>query len=311
MLRARFLAGLSLLAAVLLAAGCMKSEEWRPTSAAYRAALPNTEAAPARDAGEAGQADRRLAEQALTGPGAAVAPPAEQALRKIIYSANVELVVENFEGVPERVAALVKQYDGYIADSSIAGASGASRRATWKLRVPVEKFESFVASAKALGELVRAGTSSADVSEEYYDVEARIRNKTKEEQRLIALLEDRPGKLEDVIAIERELSRVREEIERMQGRMRVLTDLTSLTTVTLTIAEIRNYEPPQAATLATRIRRSFTGSVESIRTFFENLLIGAASLAPWIPLWGALGLVAWRGARKLWRRLLSLPQLQQ
>ena len=140
--------------------------------------------------------------------------------RKIIYSANVELVVEDFDGMADKVAALAKQFDAYVAGSNLTGSTGETRRGNWKLRVPTARFDEFVAAAKGLGELQSAGTTSKDVSEEYYDVDARIRNKTKEEERLLKLLEERPGKLEDVIAIERELSRVRGELERMQGRMR-------------------------------------------------------------------------------------------
>jgi hypothetical protein len=174
------------------------------------------------------------------------------------------------------------------------------------VRVPVERFESFVNSAKGLGELISAGTNSQDVSEEFYDVEARLRNKTKEEERLLKLLEDRPGKLEDVIAIERELSRVREEIERMQGRLRVLTDLTTLTTVTLTINEIKNYEPPQTATLTTRIRRSFGGSVDSLRLFGEGLLVGTAAFVPWLPLLAIAAAIIYWVTRKTVRKARSL-----
>jgi len=59
--------------------------------------------------------------------------------------------------------------------------------------VPVARFDEFLAGAKKLGEVIEQGTSSQDVSEEYYDVEARIRNKTKEEERLLKLLEERPA----------------------------------------------------------------------------------------------------------------------
>jgi hypothetical protein len=204
--------------------------------------------------------------------------------RKIVYTAQIELAVEDFSGVPDRLFGLVKKFDAYVADSSLSGSTGDNRRGTWKIRVPVARFDEFVGAAKGLGELIRAGTSSRDVSEEYYDVDARIRNKTKEEERLLKLLEERPGKLEDVIAIERELSRVREELERMQGRLRVLADLTSLTTVDLTITEIRDYEPPQAPTLATRVRRTFGDSVAALRYASEQLLLGAVALAPWLPL---------------------------
>jgi hypothetical protein len=202
--------------------------------------------------------------------------------RTIIYTANVQLAVEDFTGVPERVKELVAKAGGYVASSNLSGSTGSSRHGTWTIRVPVDRFDEFVSASKELGELISSGTSSSDVSEEYYDVEARIRNKTKEEERLLKLLEERPGKLEDVIAIERELSRVREELERMQGRMRLLQDLTSLTTVELSIKEIRGYEPPQTPTLATRVRRSFNESLAALQNTGEWLLLAVVGIAPWL-----------------------------
>jgi hypothetical protein len=224
--------------------------------------------------------------------------------RKIIYTANVDLVVEDFSPMPERVGALVKKYDAYVAGSSLTGKAGDSRRATWKIRVPVARFDEFVAAAKELGELVTASTTSQDVSEEYYDVDARIRNKTKEEERLLKLLEERPGKLEDVIAIERELSRVREELERMQGRLRVLADMTSMTTVQLSVSEIRGYEPPQAATFVTRTARALDGSLTALLAAGEAIVIAVVIAAPWLPAFILALALAYYCARKC-RRLLS------
>lgn len=218
--------------------------------------------------------------------------------RKIIYDAEIELVVEDFDGMGQKVIELVKQFDAYVADSDFSGASGDNRRGKWKIRVPVDRFEEFIPAAKGLGELLRAGTSSRDVSEEYYDVDARIRNKTKEEARLLKLLEERPGKLEDVIAIERELSRVREELERMQGRLRVLADLTSMTTVEVTIVEIRDYEPTDAPTLATRVRRSFAGSAATLISAGEGLLLAGVAAAPWLPVLAVVLAPAYLGLRR-------------
>ena len=223
--------------------------------------------------------------------------------RKVIYRATVELVVEDFSGASERVVTLVRQFDGYVADTSVAGSAGENRRGQWRIRVPVSRLDELVGAVKGLGELVRATTASQDVSEEYYDVDVRIRNKTKEEERLLKLLEERPGKLADVIAIERELSRVREELERIQGRMRVLTDLTSMTTVELSITEIRGYVPPEAPTLATRIARAFHGSVSQLSSSAEQFLIGAVAAAPWLPLMVVGAVVVAVGYRRARRRL--------
>jgi len=223
--------------------------------------------------------------------------------RKIIYNGHVEVAVEDFTGVPDRVLALVKQFGAYVADSTTTGSKGETRRGVWKLRVPVARFEEFFKAARGLGELVTSGISSRDVSEEYYDVDARIRNKTKEEERLLTLLEERPGKLEDVIAIERELSRVREELERMQGRMRVLADLTTLTTVDLTVVEIKGYQPAESPTLAIRARRALEQSLTGLRTGGEDLLVAAVAAAPWLGLLAIVGVPGYFAARRMVRRL--------
>lgn len=223
--------------------------------------------------------------------------------RKIIYTANVDLRVENFSETPARVVELVKSHEAFVSNSELTGATGTSRHGHWTIRVPVARFESFLEAAKGLGELVSAGVQSQDVSEEYFDVEARIRNKTKEEERLIELLEERPGELKDVLTIERELSRVREEAERMQGRMRVLVDRTTLTTVHLVVQEFRKYMPEKAPNFRTQAARSFHASLRDVRSAGEALAVGLAGLAPWLPIWAVgLGGAFWI-ARRAWRKM--------
>jgi hypothetical protein len=228
--------------------------------------------------------------------------------RKIIYSATIDIVVESFGSITDDVVALAKRFDAYIADSRLSGASGTNRSGTWKIRVPIARFEEFVNQAKDLGELRSAATESQDVSEEYYDVDARIRNKTKEEERLLKLLEEHPGKLQEVITIERELSRVHEELERMQGRLRVLADLTTMTTVNLVITEIRNYEPPRAPSFATRVRRAFEGSIESLQSTGEEAVVAAAALAPWLTVLGICAVPCYGIAHRLRRRGRNVAQ---
>jgi prepilin-type N-terminal cleavage/methylation domain-containing protein len=225
---------------------------------------------------------------------------------KIIYAATIELDTDDFPATADKVVALVKQCAGYVASSNTTGTLGESRHATWTVRVPVDRFDEFVAAAKTLGELTTANVTSQDVSEEYQDVEARIRNKTKEEARLLELLEERPGKLEDVIAIERELSRVREELERMQGRMRFLNDRTALTTVQVVVTEVVAYEPAEAPNLATRVRRSFTASLTALATVGENLAVGIVVLAPWLVVLAILAVVAYPAWRVIARRTRAM-----
>ncbi|MBA4018774.1 MAG: DUF4349 domain-containing protein [Pirellula sp.] len=251
-------------------------------------------------AGDASPSRAAVATSDLKLEAGVVGRPVEN--RKIIYRAKIELAVEDFGPVPASVAELVKKFDGYVADSTLGGTPGVARRGTWKVRVPVARFDEFVTSAKGLGELVNASTQSEDVSDEYFDIEARIRNKTKEEERLLKLLEERTGKLADVIEVERELSRVREETERMQGRIRVMADLTAFTTVDINVNEIRGYVPPAAPDLSTRIRRTFAESVNELRMFGEELLVGFVGFGPWIPVLLICFAPPYLVIRRNWRR---------
>jgi Domain of unknown function (DUF4349) len=232
----------------------------------------------------------------------AVATTATGLSRQIIYSADIDVVVESFDGIAEQVVAIVKRFDAYVADSNLSGSTGASHNGTWTVRVPVARFEEFVDAAKGIGELRSAKTESQDISEEYYDNNARARNKTREEERLLALLADHPGKLDEVMAIERALSHVRDELERMQGRLRVLTDLTAMTSVQLSITEIRNYQPPQAPALATRIERAWNSSVGSVRSTGEETVVAATLLAPWLAMLGVCAAPFYGIVRTLRRR---------
>jgi hypothetical protein len=238
-------------------------------------------------------------------PAGGEATKAATAGRKIIYNARVELVTEDLAGLEGRLRRLVEVSKGYYADSQVSGKTGAQRDATWKVRVPVEAYDSFLEGVKSLGELVSVRADSQDVSEEYYDVEARIKNKKIEEERLVKLLAEATGKLEEVLKVERELSRVREEIERFEGRLRVLANLTSLTTVTIAAREVHDYEPPQAPTFSTRIARTFGGSVDSLRRFGENAVLFVVGIAPWLPVVLVAAVLLLLARRRIWRWLTT------
>lgn len=242
------------------------------------------------------------------GPGSDPLPPAENMAgpaaeaniavrndrahpRRIIYTASVDLVVEQFEGIPDRVAAIARQFGGYVSGSNVHGQPGQPRRGSWTIRVPVEHYDELLAEAGRLGELRSLTSNSRDVSEEYYDTEARISNKQKTEARIVALLEEATGKLEQVLVVEQKLDQVREEIERMQGRLRVLADQTSLATVTVTVEQIVGYQPEEEPSYRTRVSRAFRGSLHALVALAADLSIALVALSPWLAALAVLGVV--------------------
>lgn len=202
--------------------------------------------------------------------------------RKIIYTATIRLIVEDFTKAEEDLITLVKNQKGYVISSEVTGTPGTPRSGQWKVRVPVERFEEFRAEAVKLGKLERSAVDSQDVTDEYYDLEARIKNKKVEEARLIQHLEKSTGKLEDILAVEREISRVRGEIERQQGRLQLLAKLTAMTTITIFINERTGYVPAEAESFGTTVSHTFENSLGALTEFGKNLVLLAVAIAPWL-----------------------------
>jgi hypothetical protein len=216
-------------------------------------------------------------------PATSSAAGVDASKRKIVYRAQVDLVVEEFTPLPERIEAAVKDHGGFISASTVTGSPGTPRSGRWTIRVPVDQFAGFLAAARQLGEVRSIHSTSDDVTAEYYDIEARIRNKQQEEERLLKLLAEATGKLEEILTVERELSRVRGEVEQAQGRMRMLKDVTELTTVTVSVTEIKNYVPEQAPTYGTRVRRAWDSSSAALVRTLQALSLVAVALVPWLP----------------------------
>jgi len=257
---------------VLLMIGCSdESKSERQTYVSAPASAPRSPAT-SPPSGNAGGDDEtsRATKSATAG-------------RKIIYNAHVDLVTEDLAALDQKLSCLIETSKGYVADSDLSGSAGSTRHGTWKVRVPVESYDAFLKGVTSLGELVSQKADSQDVSEEYFDLEARQTNKKVEEARLLKHLTDSTGKLDEILTVERELSRVRGEIERMQGRLRALANLTTLTTVTITAREIKGYVPPQAPTFSTRVARTFTASLDSLRLMGESFVLFVVGLVPWVP----------------------------
>ena len=196
---------------------------------------------------------------------------------------------------------MVKAVGGYISDTDESSDPSQQKRATWTARIPVEAFDAFVGKVGKLGELQQSKINSQDVTEEYVDLEARIKNKTEEERRLLKHLADSTGKLEEILQVEREISRVRGEVERIEGRLRYLGNVASLSTVTITVTEIKDYVPPVVPTFATQIGRTFSESSQSMVDFGKDIILGLVAIAPWVPFIVIGGLFsAWLGL-KIWK----------
>jgi hypothetical protein len=228
--------------------------------------------------------------------------------RKIIYDARIDLIVESLSATEHAILNLIKEHGGFLAESNLSSQTSSQREATWRVRLPVDRFDSFVNAVGRLGEVRLNHIGSQDVTEEYFDLEARIRNKQEEEKRLLRHLSDSTGKLEDILSVERELSRVRGEIEQMQGRLRFLANRADLSTVTITATELKNYTPPVPTTLQVQVANTFFNSLDAVITFGKSVLLIVVALVPWLPIIALVLLFLLWLAR--WNRRSSANRLQ-
>ena len=202
--------------------------------------------------------------------------------RRIIFEANLSLVVKKISETEVQITKSLKQVDGYVADASVNRAEGQQLTGMWKVRVPVTRFEGFLDDVAKLGVAESRRQSAQDVTEEYVDLEAQITNKKRLEERIVTLLKESAGKIKDVLEVENELARVRGQIEQMEGRLRYLTNRTDFTTVTITAREEENYVPPMAPTFGNQIAQAWAVSLGTLRTFGERLTIASVFAVPWL-----------------------------
>ena len=208
--------------------------------------------------------------------------------RRIVYEAQMTLVVDDLPKTEEELTSLVQEKGGYFADASVDRQQGERLSGRWQVRIPVAQFEAFLDAVSKLGVPEVRRQTAQDVTEEFVDLKARIANKKRLEDRIVELLDTNDGKIKDVIEVERELARVRSEIEQMEGRLRYLTDRTEMTTVTITAREERDYVPPKAPTFGSRISGAWSGSLLALRKFGENFVVAIVYLGPWLVIGGVL-----------------------
>ena len=222
--------------------------------------------------------------------------------RKLIRAGELAVSVDDFGPFRTALDAHIDALGGFVADTDLGHVSGRVGWATLVVRVPADRFDDLVAWTESRVEVERMDIDSVDVTEEWVDVDSRIANHKKTEARLLRLLDQETADLEDVLAVERELSRVRGEIERFEGRMRVLSDRVSLATLTLRVNVRNPYDPAVEQALLARLGDTFGGSVGALVTFGEGMLIIAVGLAPWVLVFGLLFTLLFRVVRSVRRR---------
>lgn len=189
---------------------------------------------------------REAAVEAPAGYGAADEEKARIAERMVIHTVDLRLIVKDTQASLEAVQNLAGELGGYIA-SSRTWHTDEQLSASLTLRVPAAQLNTALEKLRALAlEVDSESITGEDVSQEYVDLEARLRNEEAYEKELLALLtetRERTSKAEDILAVYERLTEVRGRVEQIKGRMQYLENMSAMATITVELVPSELMQP--------------------------------------------------------------------
>ena len=184
-------------------------------------------------------------------PSSAETPTPEVANRKLIRNATVELEIISFDDAVQKITTFANEERGYVATTDSQKQANGKLRGQVVVKVLPENLDRLLQKLRGLGDLKNQTLGTEDVTKAYFDTDARLKNAHVMEKRLIDMLKTKTGKVSDLLQVEKELGRVREDIEKMQGELKYWDSQVQFATVTISLAE-KDMEEPAAFLLKER-----------------------------------------------------------
>ncbi|MEX0789286.1 MAG: DUF4349 domain-containing protein [Actinomycetota bacterium] len=297
-MRKRLIAGVALLSLLILAAACSRGDDGSETelsspvtgeavadSSVEEAKLaapdaPSADGDSARSAGDAGGSGAYAG--ATTGgsdqaslPGLPEIPSAGSG--RVIKNISLEIQIEEdeFQRQFSRAGSLAEQFGEFVTNSQVSETDGKLASGTLTIRVPSDRFEETVGRLKELGKVTAEDRSGQDVSKQFVDLEARLKQAKAEEAFFLRLMDEARG-ISDMIQVQSQLSGVQLRIEEIQGQLNYLRDQTALSTVS-----VRVYEPgaPTSGT-PQPLAEAWESAIDGFQSVIGGLVVAIGWLAP-------------------------------
>ena len=217
----------------------------------------------------------------------------------VIRTATLRIVVKEFDGVRTTVEGIVSQADGFIDQMTITGDTTTARVLRGVVRVPGDRMAAALTRLRQIGQAVEDTQGSQDVTDHIVDLDARLVSARATEQRLKELLQTRTGKLSDVLEVERELTRVRLDIERLDAEKTNVGRRVSYATIDITISEERKAGLEAGPlSLTTRIRIAAADGIEAALESVAVMTLFLLRAGPTLLIWGLVIAAGWLLVRR-------------
>ncbi|NPV69283.1 MAG: DUF4349 domain-containing protein [Firmicutes bacterium] len=202
--------------------------------------------------------------------------------RKLVKRADLQVEIEKgkVDETGRKIIALVETSKGFIQRSGTFTDELKYRGMNFVLRVPEDRFATILGELESYGKIMSKNINSEDVTQQFIDTQAQIKNKERQEQRLVEIM-GKANSVGELMQVENELNRVRSEVDMLKGRMKYLQSATSYSTITMTIREAREGSAaiPGTPGLLDEVWQAFMST-------FRKLAITLAKAAPYAILIG-------------------------
>jgi len=222
--------------------------------------------------------------------------------RMIIKTGSLSMVVGNVVDTAKAITDYAEKNGGFIVNTSV-DKSNLELFGSVTIRVPSKTFNETIAYVKTIGEVQSENISGQDITEEYTDLDGQLKNLKATEEQFTAIMKD-AYKIEDVLAVQRELMNVRSQIESMEGRMKYLRESVDMSSLTVYLSTDPTKLPIVDEGDQWKPLAILKNAFRSLLSTGETIVNGVIWLVVFIPVIAVLGVIVWV-ARRLVRKLLK------
>jgi len=207
----------------------------------------------------------------------------------IARTVSLAIVVKDFAAARASLDSILLRHRGYAAQLTAATQENAPRSLQASLRIPAPELAAALAELKTLGRVQNESQSGEEVTQQHADLAARLQNSRETEERLRAILEQRTGKIEDVLQVEEEIARVRGEIEQMEAEQQALEHRVDFASVDLQLTEEYKAElNSPSGSVWNRVRNAFVAGLSSAAETILGIVLFLEEDGPVLLIWLAI-----------------------
>jgi hypothetical protein len=215
----------------------------------------------------------------------------EEGERLIVKNGTLSMVVGDVVAAIDRIGTYIEERGGFVVMSNVEKRTVAPI-GTITVRIPVERFDVGFEEIQTFGDVEQRRVDGRDITEEYVDLEAQLNNLRATEEQFLSIL-NRAVRIEDVLAVQRELTWVRERIERIEGRMNYLRESADMSSITIHLST----DPSELPVVNEEDKWRPLGVVRDAARSLVDMGKALASAIIWLviytPLWIVLGGIIW------------------